>query len=88
MLVRRFAPYMIAAAVAVGTLATTAAQPAAGAPEKTAEYVVLVGVAGLRWEDVDPTDHARRCGGWPRTARSAPCRCGPRTGPPARWTAG
>jgi hypothetical protein len=52
MLVRRFAPYMIAAAVAVGTLATTAAQPATGAPEQRAQYVVLVGVAGLRWEDV------------------------------------
>jgi hypothetical protein len=28
--------------------------PAAGAPAQTVDYVIIVGVAGLRWEDVDP----------------------------------
>jgi hypothetical protein len=49
---RRYAPYLIAAAVAAGTLATAAERPATGAPERTAKYVVMVGAAGLRWEDV------------------------------------
>jgi hypothetical protein len=53
---RRFAPYLIAVAAAAGTLATTAARPATGASHQRVEYVVVVGVAGLRWEDVDQTN--------------------------------
>ncbi len=53
MRIRRLAPYLIAALVAAGTLATAVARPATGAPQHTAQYVVVVGVAGLRWEDVD-----------------------------------
>jgi hypothetical protein len=53
---RRYAPYLIAAAVAAGTMATAAARPATGAPEQRARYVVMVGVAGLRWEDVTATN--------------------------------
>jgi hypothetical protein len=53
---RRYVPYLLAAAVAAGTLATAAARPATGAPEQRARYVVLVGVAGLRWEDVTETN--------------------------------
>jgi hypothetical protein len=53
---RRFAPYLIAVAVAAGTLATTASRPATGAAQQRAQYVVLVGAAGLRWEDVDQAD--------------------------------
>jgi hypothetical protein len=31
-------------------------RPATGAPEHTVDYVILAGAAGLRWDDVNPTD--------------------------------
>jgi hypothetical protein len=45
-----------ALAAAVAIAAGPPSGPAAGAPRQTVDYVIIVGVAGLRWEDVDPTN--------------------------------
>lgn len=51
---RRLVPVLLTAAVVALGVAALVVRPAAGAPEKTADYVVLVGIPGLRWDDVDP----------------------------------
>lgn len=43
---------MMTAAVALGLLS----RPASGAAAAHADYVVVVGSAGLRWDDINPTD--------------------------------
>jgi hypothetical protein len=53
--VRRSVPVLLIMAVVALGGAALVVRPAAGASEKTADYVVLVGVPGLRWEDVSPT---------------------------------
>lgn len=53
MRVRRLAPYLIAAAMAAGTLAAVAVRPETGTARRSSNYVLLVGVSGLRWKDVD-----------------------------------
>jgi hypothetical protein len=55
-MLRRAAPAAVAVLVAAGSAAALAVRPATGAPQDTVDYVVVVGVAGLRWEDVDPVD--------------------------------
>lgn len=45
---------LMAALLAAGTVALTD-HPAVGTAGRSADYVVVVGVAGLRWDDVDPT---------------------------------
>ncbi|MEU7935622.1 hypothetical protein [Micromonospora echinofusca] len=51
---RRIAPILLTlVVVALGITALTA-RPDREAPGRTADFVVLAGVAGLRWEDVDP----------------------------------
>jgi hypothetical protein len=53
------AALLVAVAALAGAVAIAAgppAGPAAGAPRQTVDYVIIVGVAGLRWEDVDPTN--------------------------------
>ncbi|MEU6075950.1 hypothetical protein [Micromonospora sp. NPDC047074] len=53
-MLRRIAPIMLTlVVVALGITALTA-RPERATPERTADFVVLVGVPGLRWEDVDP----------------------------------
>ena len=54
-MVRRLAPILLTAVVVAVGLAALVVRPAAGAQQQTVDYVVLAGVAGLRWEDVDPT---------------------------------
>ncbi|MGC4792146.1 hypothetical protein ACLQ22_30530 [Micromonospora sp. DT178] len=53
---RRIAPILLTlVVVALGITALTARpEREASPPGRTADFVVLVGVAGLRWEDVDP----------------------------------
>jgi hypothetical protein len=55
---RRAAPYLVAVLVAVGGIFALASQPASGtaAGRQHAQYVVIAGAAGLRWDDVNPTD--------------------------------
>jgi hypothetical protein len=47
-------PVLLTAAVVVSGVAALVVRPAVGAQQRTADYVVLAGVAGLRWEDVNP----------------------------------
>ncbi|MFK3984527.1 hypothetical protein ACI2K4_29665 [Micromonospora sp. NPDC050397] len=53
-MLRRLVPVLLTAAVVVSAVAALVVRPAVGAPQRTADYVVLAGVAGLRWEDVNP----------------------------------
>ncbi|GGM30634.1 hypothetical protein [Micromonospora yangpuensis] len=53
-MLRRLAPVLLTlVVVALGVTALTA-RPEQGSPRPRADYVVLVGMAGLRWDDVDP----------------------------------
>ncbi|HYN96249.1 MAG TPA: hypothetical protein VES42_20585, partial [Pilimelia sp.] len=51
----RLGAVVLGLVAAVTTAAALAARPAAGAPQPTVDYVVVVGVPGLRWDDVDAT---------------------------------
>jgi hypothetical protein len=55
-MVRRTAPYLAALAVALAAVVGLVPRPAASAPQRSADYVVVAGAAGLRWDDVNPTD--------------------------------
>jgi hypothetical protein len=50
----RLVAYLLVVLAAVGGLAALAMRPAAGAPQDTADYVIVAGAAGLRWDDIDP----------------------------------
>jgi hypothetical protein len=51
---RRFGPYVAAVAIAVAAVAGLMWRPTPIAPTHRADYVVLAGAAGLRWDDIDP----------------------------------
>nr|MDT0661903.1 hypothetical protein [Micromonospora sp. DSM 115978] len=53
-MLRRVAPILLTAAVVALGVVALVVRPAVGAAQQTVDYVVLAGVAGLRWEDVDP----------------------------------
>jgi hypothetical protein len=53
---RRVALLLLAAVVVLMSVPALVVRPASGAPVRTADYVVVVGVAGLRWEDVTLAD--------------------------------
>jgi hypothetical protein len=53
---RRFGPYLAAAAVAVAAIAGLMWRPSPVATTHRADYVVIAGAAGLRWDDINPTD--------------------------------
>ncbi len=53
-MLRRLIPVLLTAVVVALAVAALAVRPAVSAPEKSADYVIIVGVAGLRWDDVDP----------------------------------
>ncbi|SCG58733.1 hypothetical protein GA0070609_3477 [Micromonospora echinaurantiaca] len=53
-MLRRLAPALLTLVVVALGVTALAARPTAEAPGRSADYVVLAGVAGLRWEDVDP----------------------------------
>lgn len=52
-MLRRLTPALLTLLVVALGVAALTAQPAVRPPERTADFVVLAGVAGLRWEDVD-----------------------------------
>ncbi|RIV33217.1 hypothetical protein [Micromonospora radicis] len=52
-MLRRVAPVLLTLVVVVLGITALAAGPQAPPPQRSADYVVLVGVAGLRWDDVD-----------------------------------
>ncbi|MEV1290422.1 hypothetical protein [Micromonospora sp. NPDC049679] len=51
---RRIMPFLLAVAMLATGFAALVQRPAAGTPKRTVDYVVIAGVAGLRWDDVDP----------------------------------
>jgi len=50
---RRAAPYLLAVAAAVASVLALLPEPPEGAPPPRADYVIMVGVPGLRWDDID-----------------------------------
>src|SRR2546423_15090218 len=55
-MLRRLTPYLIAAAVALTSTLGLVSGAATGAPGEHADYVIIAGAAGLRWDDVNPVD--------------------------------
>jgi hypothetical protein len=53
---RRIAPYVAGAAVAILSIAGLMWRPATVSTTHRANYVVIAGAAGLRWDDINPTD--------------------------------
>ncbi|MEV4660097.1 hypothetical protein [Micromonospora sp. NPDC049301] len=53
-MLRRLAPALLTVLVVALGVTALAARPPQGTPQRTADFVVLAGIAGLRWEDVDP----------------------------------
>ena len=53
---RRIAPYVAGAAVAIAAIAGLMWRPATVSTAHKADYVVVAGAAGLRWDDINPTD--------------------------------
>ncbi len=55
-MLRRWAPYLVAVFAAVMSVIGLLPRPASGAPATTADYVIIAGAPGLRWDDINPTD--------------------------------
>ncbi|MEV0430701.1 hypothetical protein [Micromonospora sp. NPDC050495] len=53
-MLRRLTPVLLTLVVVALGVTALAARPDSGAPARSADFVVLAGVAGLRWDDVDP----------------------------------
>ncbi|MEV6813811.1 hypothetical protein [Micromonospora sp. NPDC051296] len=53
-MLRRIAPILLTLVVVALGITALSAGPQTPPPRRSADYVVVVGVAGLRWEDVDP----------------------------------
>ncbi|MGW5672811.1 hypothetical protein, partial [Micromonospora sp. NPDC003776] len=53
-MLRRLTPVLLTLVVVALGVTALAARPDNGGPKRSADFVVLAGVAGLRWEDVDP----------------------------------
>ncbi|MFJ8582667.1 hypothetical protein [Micromonospora sp. NPDC093277] len=53
-MLRRLTPVLLTLVVVALGITALAARPDRGDPERGADFVVLAGVAGLRWDDVDP----------------------------------
>lgn len=51
---RRLLPALVTAAVVVVGLVVLLLRPGVDTPQHSADHVIVVGVAGLHWEDVDP----------------------------------
>ncbi|MFF5297292.1 hypothetical protein [Paractinoplanes globisporus] len=51
---RLWVPYALVLLAVLASLGGLAVRPAKGAPQSTADYVIVAGAAGLRWDDLDP----------------------------------
>ncbi|MEV4539428.1 hypothetical protein AB0J82_37205 [Asanoa sp. NPDC049518] len=51
-MIRRLVPYLLVVLSLAGGLAALSIRPATAEARRSADYVVLVGIPGLRWEDV------------------------------------
>ncbi|HTF09851.1 MAG TPA: hypothetical protein VK659_16925, partial [Asanoa sp.] len=54
-MIRRLTPYLLVVLSLAGVLAALSMRPATAEVKRSADYVVLVGIPGLRWEDVTET---------------------------------
>jgi hypothetical protein len=54
-MIRRLTPYLLVVLSLAGGLAALSMRPATAQVKRSADYVVLVGIPGLRWEDVTET---------------------------------
>ncbi|MEV4624304.1 hypothetical protein AB0J74_37050 [Asanoa sp. NPDC049573] len=54
-MIRRLTPYLLVVLTLAGGLAALSMRPATAEVKRSADYVVLVGIPGLRWEDVTET---------------------------------
>lgn len=52
--VRRWVPYLLTVLTVALSVAGLVARPPALSSEKTADFVIVAGAAGLRWDDLDP----------------------------------
>lgn len=50
----KWVPYLMVALIAVAGLAALAVRPASDTNPGSADYVIVAGAAGLRWDDLDP----------------------------------
>jgi hypothetical protein len=53
-MLRRIIPALVAVVATVTGLAALVIGPTGGEPQRRADYVVVAGVPGLRWDDLDP----------------------------------
>jgi hypothetical protein len=53
---RRAGPYLVAVLIAIASVFGLVARPASSEPAQHADYVVIAGAAGLRWDDVNAVD--------------------------------
>ncbi|WP_249024618.1 hypothetical protein [Couchioplanes caeruleus] len=51
---RGWVPYLLVVLTAAASLAGLAVRPPTGVPGDSADYVIVAGAAGLRWDDLDP----------------------------------
>jgi hypothetical protein len=51
---RAWVPYALVVLAALASLAGLSVRPPTGVPGDTADYVIVAGAAGLRWDDLDP----------------------------------
>ncbi|RKN37951.1 hypothetical protein [Micromonospora endolithica] len=53
-MLRRVTPVLLTLVVVVLAVVALTARPESDTPQRSADFVVVAGVAGLRWDDVDP----------------------------------
>ncbi|GAB7052150.1 hypothetical protein [Catenuloplanes indicus] len=53
-MLRRLTPWLIVLAVVIGSMVALSVRPVSATVDTDADYVVIVGVPGLRWDDLDP----------------------------------
>ncbi|MDR7274386.1 hypothetical protein [Catenuloplanes atrovinosus] len=51
---RRVTPWLVVLAVVIGSMVALSVRPVAATVDTDADYVIVVGVPGLRWDDLDP----------------------------------
>jgi hypothetical protein len=53
---RRLAPFLVAAVVALASIAALLVHPAGAVDRRRADYVLIAGAPGLRWDDISPAN--------------------------------
>ena len=63
---RRFGPSVAAVAVTIAAIAGLIWRPHTVSSAHRASYVIIAGAPGLRWDDVNPGEHADAVGAGPQ----------------------